>query len=102
MSGVAELAERAMLAQADALRGSSLTIERASDDAPPPSRFRLYTAAELAEIPEPEPLVAGVLNRNTLAMMVATYASFKSFVALDLALHIAHGLDWHGHTVTRG
>lgn len=79
-------------------------IERTEDDATAPTepRYRLLTAQQLAELPEPEPLVAGVLARDTLAAIVAKYASFKSFVAMDLALCIATGLDWHGHAVVQG
>ncbi|CAN5872211.1 hypothetical protein BH11GEM2_BH11GEM2_06690 [soil metagenome] len=89
---------------AAALRGEApaLDFERSDVDAPAALRFRLYTVDELGEIPDPEPLVAEVLYQSTFASIVAKFASYKSFVALDLALHIAHGLDWHGHAVTRG
>lgn len=74
----------------------------ADPTSPAAPRFRLYTVADLAQIPEPIPLVEGLLHRDTLAMIVAKYASYKSFVALDLGLHIALGLDWYGRKVTRG
>lgn len=69
---------------------------------PSPPRFRLYTVAELANLPKPTPLVSGVIARGTTVGLIAPYASYKSFVALDLALSIATGLDWHGRTVARG
>ena len=95
----------AMAVKSAALRLAAppLVLERADDgDEPAAPRFRLLSVADLALIPEPEPLVEGVLARATLAAIVAKYASFKSFVALDLALHIALGLDWYGRAVTMG
>lgn len=93
------------------LEPGTLTIEHVSDMelsasgpavAATPGRFSLLTVAEITEIPDLEPLLEGLLYRRTLAAIIGKYASYKSFFLLDLALHIAHGLDWHGRRVTAG
>lgn len=66
------------------------------------ARFRLLSADALADLPEPRPLVDGWLYEGSLAAIIAPYSSYKTFVALDLALCIARGYDWHGHTVRHG
>jgi hypothetical protein len=74
----------------------------AGGEAAPARRLRLLSASDIANEPDPEPVVAGMLYRGTMAAIVAPYSSFKSFVALDLALCIATGLDYHGRPVRRG
>src|SRR5512146_1101714 len=66
------------------------------------ARFRLLTPTQLAAIAPPPPLVHGLLFRAGFSAIVAPYDSYKSFVALSLALSIGSGLDWFGHDVARG
>lgn len=40
--------------------------------------------------------VKGVLPASSLGMMFGGSGTFKSFIALDAALHVAHGLPWLG------
>jgi hypothetical protein len=49
----------------------------------------------------PAPMVADLIDAGTLGMIYAPGGSAKTFVALDLAMHVAAGLDWHGHACTR-
>lgn len=63
---------------------------------------RMLTADQMASRPAPEPLVWGLLDRDSLAAVVGMPGSFKSFWALDLAGHIGQGRDWHGHRVHQG
>lgn len=60
-------------------------------------RAKLVSAEDLALRPGPEPLVWGLLNRNTEAWMIGAPGSLKSFVALDLAGAVAAGREWCGH-----
>lgn len=60
---------------------------------------RLIDAADLDELPDPEPLIKGWLYQDTTARLVGQPGSFKSFVALDMACCVALGLDWHGRPV---
>ena len=54
------------------------------------------------ELVPPPWLVENILPGNGLAEIFGPQESLKSFVAVDLACHIATGLDWHGHRLTRG
>ncbi len=68
-------------------------------DVPPPPpapapTFRLLTDADIELMPDPVYLIDGVLVENSLAVLYAPWASFKSFLALDWALCLATGLPW--------
>jgi len=67
-----------------------------------PRRFRILSDVELENMADPEPLIDGILFRGTLAAIVAPYASYKTFLALDWALSIATGRAWQGRRVHRG
>jgi hypothetical protein len=60
---------------------------------------QLIDAADLDELPDPEPLIAGWLFQNTTARLVGQPGSYKSFVSLDMALCVALGRPWHGRPV---
>lgn len=47
-------------------------------------------------------LVKHVVPANTIGMMYGASGTFKSFIALDMALHVAHGLPWLGRKTTKG
>ncbi|WP_067480650.1 AAA family ATPase [Actinomadura hibisca] len=56
----------------------------------------------LDAIPAPEWLVAGWLERDSIARLNGPSGSGKSFVALDWAACVGAGQDWHGHQVRQG
>lgn len=60
--------------------------------------------AEMMARPRPEPIVSGLLYRDTLAWLIGKSGSFKSFVALDLAAAVADegGRKWLGRAVYGG
>lgn len=60
------------------------------------------TATQLADMPNPEPLINGVLDLDTTAWMIGKAGSYKSFLALDMLGHVALGKPWHGHHVRQG
>lgn len=60
-------------------------------------RAKLVSAEELATRPAPEPLIWGLLNRNTEAWMIGAPGSLKSFIALDMAGAVGAGREWHGY-----
>lgn len=70
--------------------------------------FGLFDAAQVVTIdnlmlrPEAPDLVSGVLGAGELSMLFGESYSGKSFLALDWALCIATGEDWHGHAVKKG
>jgi hypothetical protein len=47
-------------------------------------------------------LIEGILPAKGVVGLVAARQTFKSFVALDLALHVAYGRDWFGRKVNQG
>lgn len=59
-----------------------------------------WTSAQIEAIPPPTALVGGVLYRDSLAWLAGDPGTWKTFTAIDLALSIAHGIPWHGHTTT--
>lgn len=76
-------------------RPSSFTLTEAGP-------LRLYSTAELLTLPPPTWLIDGVLPEGSLSTLYAPPESFKSFVAIDLALCVATGRPWHGHAVRKG
>lgn len=62
---------------------------------------KLVTAEDLSQRPAPAPLVHDLLNLNTEAWMIGAPGSLKSFVAMDIAGHVAKGIPWHGYRTER-
>ena len=52
--------------------------------------------------PKREPLIKDVVDRGALSLNYGESGHAKTFVALDIALHVALGLPWHGHKVRQG
>ena len=65
-------------------------------------RARLLDSAGLDHIPAPQPVVAGVLYRDSLAWLIGPPGHGKSFVALDIAGHVGTGETWAGNPTTAG
>ncbi len=47
-------------------------------------------------------LVKGWLDRGAASVIYGESNVGKTFLALDVAMHVASGQDWHGHRVARG
>lgn len=47
-------------------------------------------------------LVKGVIERKTLCAIYGAPKTGKSFIAIDMALHLAHGREWCGRRVSQG
>lgn len=58
-----------------------------------------YDSNDLHSIPAPAPLLDGVLNVNTVALLSGKFGTYKTFVALGWAACLATGQDWCGHKV---
>jgi hypothetical protein len=76
--------------EADKLVGGSIT-----------STLRGLSLAELRQLPAAFDFVEGVLYEDTVSMIYGQRSSLKTFIALDLALHIAAGRPWHGQETER-
>jgi hypothetical protein len=66
------------------------------------SRFTLLSLSQILARPRLNYLVQDVLLERGTSVITADYGSFKSFNALDMALCVATGKDWHGRKVKRG
>jgi hypothetical protein len=64
-------------------------------------RARTLDRDELSTLRPPTPLIEGVLDEQTLAVLAGQFGTFKTFIALDWLLCIATGTDWLGHAVPR-
>ena len=62
----------------------------------------LLNVDALANRPKAAPLIEGFLNRRSLARLYGDPGAYKSFLALDWAIHVALGKTWHGHRVEQG
>lgn len=63
--------------------------------------IKLLTIDEIENLKEPAWLVRRHLPENSLSFLYGAPGSYKSFVALDLALHIGfHMPDWHSDRIT--
>jgi hypothetical protein len=65
-------------------------------------RAALVDTGALDGIPDPVPLIDGVLYRDSLAWVYGKPGSAKSLVALDWAGCVAHGMPWQVREVSRG
>lgn len=58
--------------------------------------FTVLDMDELEALPPPVYIVDDLLTETGLAVLYGDPGSGKSFVALDIALRLAFGMDWHG------
>lgn len=74
------------------------------DDEDPVAKLlgELISARDLDSIPPPDPLVDGLLERNSLARVIGKSGHGKSFFMIDLAGHIALGRPWQDRAVQQG
>ena len=68
----------------------------------PKKRIILKSLAELRSAPPPKFLIAPYIVEKSFGVLYGAPASYKSFLALDWCLSIAHGVDWNGRTVQQG
>jgi len=65
-----------------------------------PFRDQLLSVTDLSRLPAVEPLVDGLLFRNTLAQLCGPPGSYKSFISLNLSCALASGQGhWEGHRI---
>lgn len=67
-----------------------------------PGKLRLYSTVELLALPAPTWLIDPIIPSGGLVGLYGPPGSFKSFVAIDMALSVAAGLPWHGHATQAG
>jgi AAA domain-containing protein len=62
-----------------------------------PSPIQLISFGEMSPRLDDRSIIGGTLQSGGLSLLVGVSGSTKSFLALDMALHIAGGRDWFGH-----
>lgn len=68
----------------------------------PKSKIRIIDMSELEELKPPKWLVENVLTENGMSVWWGKSGSLKSFVALDVAMSVACGRPFQGHSVKAG
>ncbi len=66
------------------------------------SRWNFLSLDDVEALPPPRWLVPGVLTEGSLAAIYGAPESGKSFLAVDMSMAIAGGIDWHGRQVEHG
>jgi hypothetical protein len=59
-------------------------------------------AAGVFQIPPPDWLIAGILPKSGVAVLFGPEKTGKSFIALDMAFHVATGRPWFGRKTKPG
>lgn len=67
-----------------------------ADDGRPLYAGHLLTRSALRDLPSPQPLIGGVLDQGTCALLYGHRATFKSFIAFDWNASVGTGRDWQG------
>lgn len=80
----------------------AVPVDEVTEEALAGLRARMYKPGDLEAIPPPVWLIKGWFTRDSIGRMSGSPGSWKSFVALDVALHIASGTEWYGHRVKQG
>jgi hypothetical protein len=64
--------------------------------------FKTLSLGEIRDLPDPEWLVNKYLQADSFAVLYGAPGSSKSFWALDVAMSIATGVEFHGSEVKKG
>lgn len=72
------------------------------DDRAKKRTFTIYTIAEYRKRPIPDYLLDGVIRRGGLAALIGDPASYKTFVALGMALSVSLGIPWADRRTAQG
>lgn len=62
----------------------------------------MLTPGQIKDRPRPAPLIEGYLSMDSESWLIGAPGSKKSFVALDMALHVAAGMRWQGLRTASG
>jgi hypothetical protein len=87
--------------QADYASGSSASVNFGSGQPETAPRLMVNLDALAAMAKSITWCVKGIMPADSLGVMFGGSGTFKSFIALDMALHIAHGLPWMGRKTKR-
>ncbi|MFY2790519.1 AAA family ATPase [Rhodococcus sp. KRD162] len=67
-----------------------------------PLKDRLLSVSDLKQLGDVEPLISGVLYRDTLAQLAGAPGTYKSFATCGMACALAVGMsNWEGHRIPK-
>jgi putative DNA primase/helicase len=66
-----------------------------------PGRYTFVRGMEIMKLPTPQYIIRGVLPDGELTYIFGESETGKTFIALDMCLHIAHGIPWQGLQVQK-
>jgi hypothetical protein len=69
------------------------------DAAAGPEVFETLSLDEIVNMPPPQWRIDGLIPEHRLALLYGKPGEHKTFLALDMVLRTAYGLDWHGRAV---
>ena len=64
--------------------------------------FQTFDEGHLIDMPPVEWMVDGLLTRHGFAVMYGAPGTGKSFLAIDIAMSLAHGQQWQGRDTRQG
>lgn len=62
----------------------------------------LFVRLDQLKVQQPQWLIEGILEQNSLAIIFGASGTYKSFIAIDMGLSVACGKDYHGHETKQG
>ena len=79
------------------------TLTTAWPEAPavPTGRLRraMLKRSEISTLPDPVPLIDGVMYRSSVLVLAGKFGTYKSFIAVSWAACLATGTPWFGHPI---
>ena len=84
------------------LKGQALPQSDTSTEEKPARRIQFRPSSYYKNLPPRQWLIKGMIPQGGCAMMFGPSGAYKSFLAMDWGFCIALGLDWLGHTTTKG
>ena len=91
-------AEKAKHQRADGEQRGTSTNKRRDKS----TKFKLVPFEEIRFVGRDEWTIKRLLPHQGLAVLFGSPGTFKSFLAMDLAFHVALGWDWAGRATTQG
>ncbi len=93
-AGAARTASPDALEEAATRAKAAAASAEAEPAATPASRFRVLTWPDIMSMKSPVMMVEGSIPERSVVEIYGPYSSYKSFLALDIALSAATGVEW--------
>ena len=67
-----------------------------------PNKFNVFSYEQLIHFPRTEWIIKNIFPKKSFGIIYGKPGQGKTFIALDMALCIAHGMQWHDMDVSQG